>query len=90
MVVMHAFSSGICDICGTEVVSANTPCHKLCDECAASTYRCPQCGKVDNELLVNAINTVVQEKNSGAIDIYTALTNINKILSKAAFKNRTN
>lgn len=45
MVVMSAFSHGICEGCGTSISSPHTPCYKLCESCSSSQNKCEQCGK---------------------------------------------
>jgi hypothetical protein len=45
MIVLHAFDNGKCMICNTEIVTANIPCHKVCDSCANNHKLCEQCGE---------------------------------------------
>lgn len=44
-IVMPAFSKGICQSCGKELVCTNTPPDVLCQECADSEKRCQHCGR---------------------------------------------
>ena len=44
-VVMHAFSSGDCQLCGKAVVTSHTPCHKVCVECSNEKEVCQKCGR---------------------------------------------
>ena len=43
-VVMSAFSSGACEICGNEIIHESTPCVKLCYKCARRFNKCRVCG----------------------------------------------
>lgn len=43
--VMHAFSKGVCAICGAPIVSANTPVDAICAECAQREHLCSHCGR---------------------------------------------
>lgn len=44
-IVMPAFSEGVCAICGTHILSANTPVDAICAECANREHRCAHCGR---------------------------------------------
>lgn len=50
-IVLHAFSKGICKICGKELVSPHIPADKLCESCSTLHKNiCQSCGKVIIEL----------------------------------------
>jgi len=42
---MPAFSEGICAVCGTHIVSANTPPDAVCLDCAKQNHLCVRCGR---------------------------------------------
>lgn len=44
-VVMDAFSSGACQVCGDEVFSPHMPVDKVCNNCAEDFNLCESCGK---------------------------------------------
>jgi len=43
--VMHAFSSGWCEICSVEVTTGHIPVDKICLNCATREDKCESCGK---------------------------------------------
>jgi hypothetical protein len=50
MVVLHAFSSGDCIVCGKEITTEHIPCNKVCPDCSEEHGLCEICGeKIMNE-----------------------------------------
>lgn len=43
-IVMPAFATGTCKICGRKVISANTPPDALCPTCSLTAGTCAHCG----------------------------------------------
>ena len=49
-VVLHAFSFGNCELCGTEVSTGHIPVNRICDKCAEENDLCESCGnKIEKE-----------------------------------------
>ena len=46
MIVMDAFFTTTCDICGKEVVSANSNVDKICLDCAKKNNLCKHCKSI--------------------------------------------
>ncbi|WP_289026391.1 hypothetical protein [uncultured Flavonifractor sp.] len=44
-IVLPAFSTGRCTICGEGIVSSHTPCDKVCMDCARERKLCAHCGR---------------------------------------------
>jgi len=44
-IVLHAFSEGTCEMCGTDIQYHNTPCPTICMECAKNNNICRICKK---------------------------------------------
>jgi hypothetical protein len=45
MIVMHAFSTGECKICGHVLFTGHIPCDKVCEECSEKHILCKVCGE---------------------------------------------
>lgn len=45
MVTLSAFSVGICDKCGCDIITPHIPSYKVCEKCAEKYGLCQQCGE---------------------------------------------
>jgi len=44
MIVMNAFSSSNCEICGRPINTPHIPAYRICEECSQYSGDCQQCG----------------------------------------------
>ena len=44
-VVLHAFSSSKCLVCGEEICTPHIPADKVCENCSNEKKLCKECGK---------------------------------------------
>lgn len=60
MIVAHAFSTGICEVCGVVIDSPHIPCNRVCSDCSLLWGICEVCGKL---LTAEEIQVIISAEN---------------------------
>jgi len=60
MIVLHAFSDGECQNCGTHIQTPHIPCDVICEHCSVLYKLCQVCGK---ELSPEEIEEIIADEN---------------------------